>query len=230
MTASQQPNVTASTSANVAESKQNDKEINFRLQEKAIRETYEKQLSQERSARIEAERKAEEALSRRNSSIEEDEEEIEPYVDHKKLKREQAKFKQNMKQETQSDIQTAVQRALNEERKSNWLKSNPDFFDVLQHAEKLAMKDPDLADSILEMPEGFERQKLVYKNIKALGLDKPEVRQPSIQEKVDANRRSPFYQPSGVGTAPYASEGNFSAQGQKDAYAKMQELKNRLRI
>ena len=50
------------------------------------------------------------------------------------------------------------------------------------------------------------------------------------QEKIDANRKSPYYQPSGVGAAPYASAGDFSDSGQKSAYAKMQELKSRLRI
>ena len=80
------------------------------------------------------------------------------------------------------------------------------------------------------MPEGFERQKLVYKNIKALGVHKPEQKQPSIQDKVDANKRSPFYQPNGVGSAPYSSVGDFSAGGQKNAYEKMQQLKSKLRI
>ncbi len=227
MSSQSQTNQTPPTTANVAETKPNDKEINFRMQERAMQEKYEKMLAQERNARLEAERKAQEASSRRNN---EEEDEDEPYVDHKKLKREQAKFGQQLKQETQGEIQQAVQKALNEERKNNWIKQNADFYDVLQHAEKLAIKDPDLADSILEMPEGFERQKLVYKNIKALGLHKAEVKQPSIQDKIDANRRSPFYQPTGIGTAPYSSEGNYSAQGQKDAYQKMQELKNKLRI
>lgn len=229
MSAQQPTNQNPSATTNVSENKPNDKEINFRMQERAMQEKYEKMLQQERNARIEAERKTQEAISRKNISNEEEEDD-EPYVDHKKLKREQARFGQQLKQETQSDIQKAVQQALHEERKTNWIKQNADFYDVLQHAEKLALKDPDLADSILEMPEGFERQKLVYKNIKALGLHKPEIKQSSIQEKVDANRRSPFYQPTGIGTAPYASEGNYSAQGQKDAYAKMQELKNKLRI
>jgi hypothetical protein len=79
------------------------------------------------------------------------------------------------------------------------------------------------------MPDTFERQKLVYKNIKAFGLDRPEAKQPSIQEKIDSNKRSPYYQPSGVGSAPYASAGDFSASGQKQAYDKMKELQNRLR-
>ena len=123
-----------------------------------------------------------------------------------------------------------MQVALREERKNNWIKSNSDFYDVLQHAEKLALRDPDLAESLLEMPEGFECQKLVYKTIKAQGLHKDAPKEPSIQQKIDANRKSPFYQPTGVGTAPYSSQSDFSPAGQKDAYTKMQELKNRLRL
>jgi len=207
------------------EQKTNDKELNFR----ALEAKYQKQLELERSARIEAERMAQEALNRK-SPAEEDEDETDPYVDHKKLNKKLAKFGEQSKQQTQSEIQKAVQVAIHEERKQTWLKNNNDFYEVLQHADKLLQKDPELAESILEMPEGFERQKLVYKNIKALGLNMPEVKQPTIQDKIDANKRSPYYQPSGVGTAPYASVGDFSSQGQKQAYAKMQELKNKLRI
>ena len=174
----------------VQEQKPSDKELNFRAQE----QKYQRMIEQERAARLEAERIAQEAM--KAHSKDDDDDDSDPYVDHKKLNKKLAKFGEKAKQETQSDINQAVQVALREERKNNWLKSNPDFNDVLQHAEKLLQKDPDLAESILEMPEGFERQKLVYKNIKALGLHKPEVKQPSIQEKVDANRRSPYYQPS----------------------------------
>jgi hypothetical protein len=98
-----------------------------------------------------------------------------------------------------------------------WLEGNPDFYDVLKHADRFANKAPQLAESILRMPEGFERQKLVYQNIKAFGLDKPEVKEPSIQDKIDANRKTPYYQPSSVGAAPYSSQGNYSAQGQKES-------------
>jgi hypothetical protein len=210
----------------VQENKPNDKEFNFR----ALEAKFQKQLDQERAARIEAERLAQEALSKRQQSVEEDEDTSEEFVDHKKLNKKLAKFGEQTKQQTQSEIQKAVNMALQEERKQSWLKSNPDFFEVMQHAEKFAQKDPDLAETILEMPEGFERQKLVYKNIKALGLHKPETKQPSIQEKVDANKRSPYYQPSGVGSAPYAPVGDFTPVGQKQAYEKMKELQARLRI
>jgi hypothetical protein len=212
----------------VTETKSQDKEVNFRLQERAMQEKYEKMLQQERAARELLEKQ----LQERNKVQykEEDDDSDEPYVDHKKLKREQAKLGQQLKQETQGDIQKAVHQALSEERKNNWIKQNADFYEVLQHAEKLANRDPELAESILEMPEGFERQKLVYKNIKALNLHKPETKEPSIQDKVDANKRSPYYQPSGMGTPAYNTAGDFSSSGQKNAYQKMQELKNRLRL
>lgn len=220
MTVSEQQNQTQ-------EQKPNDKELNFR----ALESRYQKQLEQERSARIEAERIAQEAMARKQApSAEDDDEENEPYVDHKKLNKKLAKFGENTRQQTQNEIKQAVNQAIQEERKQSWLKTNPDFYEVLQHAEKFAQKDPELAETILDMPDTFERQKLVYKNIKAFGLHKPQVAQPSIQEKVDANKRSPYYQPSGVGSAPYESTGDFSPNGQKQAYQKMQELKNRLRI
>ena len=209
-----------------AADKPSDKELNFRM----LEAKYEKQLQQERQARLQAEQETHRLSQMRQQAPQEDEDDSEPYVDHKKLNKTLQKYGQQVKQETQTEIQKAVQVALQEERKQNWIKNNPDFYDVLQNADKFAAKDPELAETILEMPEGFERQKLVYKNIKALGLHKPEEKMPSIQEKIDANKRSPYYQPSGVGSAPYASAGDYSAQGQKQAYEKMQQLKKQLRI
>src|SRR4029079_19055605 len=97
------------------------------------------------------------------------------------------KFGQQIKQETQSEIQKAVQKALAEERQQNWIRNNPDFFEVLKHADKIPQLDQELADTILAMPDNFERQKLVYKSIKTFGLHKPQVKDPSIQEKIDNN-------------------------------------------
>ena len=120
-----------------------------------------------------------------------------------------------------------------QERQNNWLKQNPDFYSVMEHANAFADKDPELAETILQMPEGFDRQKLVYKSIKAMGIHKPEVKPSSIQEKIDSNRKGPYYQPSGVGTAPYGVVNggkDYSPAEGKNAYAKMQELKSKLRI
>ncbi len=211
------------------EAKQNDKEHNFRA--------LEAKMHQERNARIEAERRAQEAervlqerQNQRNDRADEDEDDSDPYIDKKRLNKSLASFERRMEEKIDQKAEEKASRMIQENKKSEWLKRNPDFYDVLQHAEKFAQADPELAESILEMPEGFERQKLVYKNIKALGIDKPLVKPQSIQDKVDANRRSPYYQPSGVGSAPYASTGDYSPAGQKNAYQKMQELKDKLRI
>ncbi len=205
--------------------KANDKELNFR----ALEARYERQLQVERSAREEAERKVDEAR-RSKLSDDDDEDSSEPYVDHKKLKKTLNQYGQQAQVQTQNEIQKAVQAALADERKQNWMKQNGDFYEVMQHAEKFAQHDPELAETILQMPEGFERQKLVYKNIKALGLHKEKAKEPSIQEKIDANKHSPYYQPNGTGAAPYSSQSDFSPAGQKKAYEKLLELKSRLRI
>lgn len=199
-----------------------DKELNFRM----LEAKYEKRLQEEVSRREAAERVAQD----RSRPAEVEDDDSEPYVDHKKLDKKLARFGQS----TQSDIQRAMEMAkasAKEELKQEmWLENNPDFYEVLKHAEKFAQRAPKLAESILRMPDGFDRQKLVYQNIKELGVDKPEIKQQSIQEKVDANRKGPYYQPSGVGTAPYSSQGDFSQGGQKQAYEKMQQLKATLRI
>lgn len=206
----------------LVDSRINDKELNFRKQEAMYQ-----RLLQEKEAKIAA---YENQLKSRQVQPDEDDTDDEPYVDRKKLNKTLARFGEQTKAQTQTDIERAVQAALQNERKQNWMKQNNDFYDVMTHAEKLAQKDPELAESILDMPDTFERQKLVYKNIKALGLHKPTEAAPSIQDKIDANKKTPYYRPSGVGTAPYASQGDFSQSGQKQSYEKMQQLKSMLRI
>lgn len=197
------------------------KELNFRKQQAM----YERMLS-EKEARI-AELQQQ---KQQPQAVEDEDDDSDPYIDKKKLDKKLNRFGQQQMQVTQSEIQKAVQTALQEERKSNWMKTNSDFYDVMQHAEKFAQHDPELAETILSMPEGFERQKLVYKNIKALGLHKdPEPKQ-TIQDKIDANRRSPYYQPGGMASPAYAAVSDFSPTGQKQAYNKLQELKNKLRL
>lgn len=208
------------------EQKTNDKELNFR----ALEAKYQRELDRERSARIEAERIVQEASSKVKPPAPDDEDDDnEPYVDHKKLNKKLKRFEEHTSQKTKSEIEKAVQMAIAQERQQNWLKSNNDFEEIMQHAEKLHELDAELADSILEMPNNFERQKLVYKNIKALGLHKPKVEKSAIQEQINNNKRNVYYQPTEGSGPPYQqSSGDFSPEGQKRAYAKMQELKNRL--
>lgn len=213
------------TQTNSQDNKQNDKELNFRA--------LESKLQQERIARAESEKarmELEIKLKERAQQSHDDDDDDDPYVDRRKLEKKLARFGEQTKQQTHGEIQRAVQEAIYEERKQNWVKNNADFYDIMKHADKLYNADPELAETILEMPESFERQKLVYKNIKALGLHKPEEKKTSIQDKVDANRRSPYYQPSGIGSAPYQQVGDFTPTGQKAAYQKMKDLQKSLRI
>ena len=214
--------MTAPTEAAV-DQKPSDKELNFRQ----LEARYQRQLEQERAARLEAEKKAQELAQQHQP---EEEEDTDPYVDHKKLDKKLHKFGQKAKQETLTEIQQAVRQAQAEAKQEAWLENNPDFYDVLQHAEKLATKAPRLAKNILAMPDNFERQKLVYENIKEFGLHKPPEPKASVQDKIDSNRSGRFYQPSGVGAAPYANQSDFSKTGQKNAYEKMKDLQARVRF
>lgn len=206
--------------------KSNDKEYNFR----ALEAKYSRELQAERQARMEAENAMKQYQIQNQKSDIEDDEEQEPYVAPKQLKKKLTQFGQNTQTEIQKAMEIAKNQAKEELKQEMYLQQNKDFYDVLQQAEKLAQHDPELAETILQMPNTFERQKLVYKNIKALGLDKPQQPKATIQDKIEANKKSPYYQPSGIGTAPYAQAGDFSPAGQKNAYEKLMQLKQNLRL
>lgn len=196
-----------------------NKELNFR----ALEQRYQQQLAQERAER---ERLAKELEQRQSKVVDDEDEDMsDPYVDHKRLKKEQARFSQQIKQETQSQIQQAIKQALDKENQDRWLKKNADFNDVMKFAEQFAELEPEMTQTILEMPEGFERQKLAYQVIKSKGLHKPQAAKESIQQRIDANQRGPYYQPANMGNAPHAPVGDFSRAGQAAAYEKLKSLK-----
>jgi hypothetical protein len=202
------------------EQKSNDKEYNFAQIRKQLEQ--EKQEKQHLASQIEELKRA--VAQPRNDDDDDDE----PYIDRKKLRRESEKVKKEAINEAEQLIERKVSKALEEERRNMWLKGNPDFYDTMQHAQKLYEKDPELAESIIQMPDTFERQKLVYRSIKTLGLHEKAKAAPSIQEKIDANKRSPYYQPASSGTPPYSSGGDFSDAGMKSGFTKMKELQKRM--
>jgi hypothetical protein len=201
------------------------KEQNFRKQE----QMYLRQLEQQKQETDNL-RKELEASKRPQQTTNEDEDESEPYVDHKKLNRKLSSFGQTQQGEIQKAMEIAKQAAKEELKQELWLENNPDFYSTLEKADSLLERAPKLAENILRMPNNFERQKLVYNTIKELGIDKPVQKQSTIQDKIDANKRSPYYQPTGTNSGPYAAVSDYSSSGQKNAYEKMQQLKNNLRI
>lgn len=211
------------TTAMVQEQKDSDKELNFR----ALQAKHKRELDQEKQARLELEKKVQEFQSRQHH---EEEESDVPYVEPKRLEKKLAQFGQSTENNIQKAMEIAKSQAKEELKQEMWLEKNSDFFDVMKHADKLYHEDREMAETILAMPDNFDRQKLVYKTVKKLGLHEEKKPQPSVQNTIDANRKSPYYQPSGIATAPYAAAGDFSPTGQKNAYSKMQELKKRMGV
>jgi hypothetical protein len=214
------PEANPETTKPVEAAPQNEsKEYNFRALEQL--------MIQEREARIAAEKKAEEAS--RYPKEEEDEDEADPYIDRKSFKKKLSSFEQALEKKMEKRAEHIAKNLIETQTKDSWVKQNPDFYPTInKYADEFAKVNPRLADMILQMPDSFERQQLVYENIKALKLDAPAA--PPIQDKVDQNRRSPYYQPSGVGSTPYGASGDFSPVGQKEAYNKMKELQNKMRM
>lgn len=223
--------MSVNTQENVpVENKANDRELNFRKQE----EMFKRQIEQERVARQQAEEKAarfEKEAQKRAGNDDDDDSSDEPYVDRKSLKKTLSKERETLKKEAKEELKQEMHAMMQEERKTSFYKQNADFNEVMSPdvLQKFVEKHPEIAENIMNMPEGFERQKLVYANIKALGVHKKE--EPKIQDKIDSNRRSAAYQPSGISGPGYtASGGDFSPAGQKREYDKIQALKKNLRI
>lgn len=216
------------TTQNAPEPVQKDKEINF--------EKIRKQLDQERAEKQQMQKRIEElekvASRPAAQSDDDDDRSDEPYVDHKSLNRKLSKWEQKLDEKIEKKAEEKARIMFEQERQQSYVKSNPDFQTVLtqENIENFAKSHPAIAERMLRMPDTFDRQALLYEQIKALQASKKAEPAKSIQETIDANRRSPYYQPSGVGTAPYAQVGDFSATGQKKAYEKLQELKSKLRI
>lgn len=230
MTAQEQPTTTQAPIT--GENNQNTKEYNFaQIRKQLEAERAARQELEERAARLEREKKDAEN-ARRSTDQDDDSPSDEPYVDHKVLDRKLRKFEANIDQRIEKKAEEKARFLVEKERTESWLRENPDFHEVMQPEvmERFMSKCPKTAAKILKMPEGFERQQLVFEAIKEHGLHKKEEPKPSIQDTINQNRKSPYYQPSGVGTAPYNTGGDFSPAGQKNAYAKLQELKSKLRI
>ena len=195
-------------------------------------------LEQERKARQSAEqelqqlKKEKEERVKRSKDDDDDDFGDEPYVDPRSFKKVLAKEKENIRKEVKEEVRTEIRQAIEQEKVQDYLKQNPEFEKTMapENIQRFAEKFPSMAEAILKMPDGFERQRLVYEAIKSTGANKPPESQQSVQQKINANQRSPYYQPASSGTAPYNAVGDFSEAGQKNAFAKMRELQARIRL
>lgn len=202
-----------------------DKEYNFR----ALESKYKQELQKEKEKFDSLQKELSEIKSYMQKKQEPEEDE-DPYIDHKKFEKKIQQYDKQRQEKDQSAIQTAIQKAIEEDRKERWLEKNSDFYEILKNADKLYEMDQELAETILKMPDTFERQKLVYKNIKALGLHQEKKNETSTQDKVNQRRQGGYYHPTSQSASPYASQGDFSPSGQKAAFDQMKSLQKRLKL
>lgn len=208
-------------------------------------ETQEKTPSQsfsELRKQLEAEKQEKEAMKKRlealerapkiQKPIEDEDESDEPYVEPKTLKRKLAAFEQTIEEKIDKRAEEKARAMMNEEKRVNYYKQNPDFEEIMNAdvVQKFAQKYPNIAESLMKMPDTFERQQLVYENIKALGVNKKE-EAPKIQDTIQNGRRKQniFYHPAD-GSPPYAGQADFSPSSQKNAYEKLKQLKARIGV
>jgi molybdopterin converting factor small subunit len=215
--------MTENTQEVVEQKAPSDAERNFANLRKSLEETRkEKHQLEERLQKLEQ-------SMQKAPSYQNEEDEDEPYVNHRVLNKRLSEMYTKAKEDGKKEAKQELEQVIEQQKQEDWLRNNADFYDVMQHAQKLADKDPELADTILRLPDNFERKKLVYKTIKAQGFHKPQ-ELPTAQDKINNNRKPVFYTPSGTSSAPYAATGDFSSAGKKAAYEKMMQLKNNLRI
>lgn len=197
----------------------------------AIRKLYEA----EREARLQAERLAAETKmllqtqQQKAIPVEQDDDD-DPYVDNKKLARKLSSFEAELEKKIEAKAEAKARALLELEKQNEFLKSNRDFDTVMssENLDRFAEQHPMIAENLLRMPNTFERQKLVYATIKSLA--KEQEKRSAIQDVIQQKQQSPYYQPSGVSPGASFNGGDYSVSGQKEAYQKMQELKQRLRI
>ena len=186
---------------------------------------------QERYARIQLEQEVAQLKSAMAPKhVDEDDDNNDEYIDRKNLK----KAMEKTKHQTTQEVEQTVRKALDQERRNNYLDQNSDFEKIMNSdlVQKFADTNPRLAKAILAMPESFERQQLVYENIKSQRLDAPVPKEVPIQDKIDQNKRSPYYQPSGIAASPYGGVGgkDYSDADKKNAYDQIKALQKKIRI
>lgn len=212
--------------------KEQEKAYNFEQLRKKLEATEKEKLAaQTRIA--EFEKQIKEAQNKKFREPDVDEEPYdEPYVDQRLLNKKFEKFEERFGKKIDEVAEQKARSIVEQQRNAEFLKNNADFSQVLspEIVEKFATQHPEIAEPMLEMPDGFARQKLLYQAIKLSGLHKPPVPKPTIQETIDSKRRGAFYQQPSGSSPPYSQVGDFSDTGKKSAYEKVQQLKKQLRI
>jgi hypothetical protein len=208
--------------------KPNDSEINFaNLRKKAEKLEKEAQFEREQRIRLESTlemMRSQPAPQKKEPVEEEEEDDGEPYVVKKALDRKLTQHTNRLMKEIERKAEEKAMQLFEKQKQQNYLNEHRDFNEVLnpENLQYLVDNHPEVANSILEMPEGFARQKLAYQTLKA--FKQKEEKRASIQETINNNHKSLYYQPSQYGNPPSATTMDFTPQGRKQAYDAMKKM------
>lgn len=161
----------------------------------------------------------------------------EPYVDASRLQREMTSLKESLSKEIDKKAEEKARLLLMQERQSDYINQNKDFYDVLQENEikDFVAKYPNLAAPLARMPDGFEKQQLAYELMKTVKTVKPANPEPPVQKSMlaqafEQRKAAMAYQPGGSSGGAFQSMGDFSPGGMKQAYDRFKSLQKTVNL
>src|ERR1700675_2794578 len=107
---------------NATEQKPNDKEYNFRQ----LEAKYQRELAQERAKREEAERVVLEVRNQHAQAQEDESNDNDPYVDHKKLEKRFSTWEQKIEAKIDQRAELKARTLIENQKKETWMRNNPD--------------------------------------------------------------------------------------------------------
>lgn len=217
------------------EQRVSDKEHNFRRLE-AAREA-------EREARIRAEMELQmlrgemqEIKSMLRPREKDPLDDVEDYVDPARLKAklelERAAFERKAKDIAKSTYDELKREDQEKEKKDFMTRLKREYpdYDAIMNENTLASLekiDPLFVDTVLAIPDDYERRKKTYAKIKSLPKQEPKA---SIKERVEENQKNPYYIPAGSGASGGLPSIEFdvsSKTARESAYAKLKAAQRR---
>lgn len=199
----------------------------------------EKAKQEECDARIRAEmeremlRKQLDEIRQANQPKEEDPlDGVDDYIDKERLQLIRQKDKVAFQKEAEMIANRTYEARRREEEKQNFLprlKSQfHDYDSVMSEANiaKLEQTSPAFLKTVLKIDDDYERRLLTYEYLKSQ-IGKIEEPKSSIQDRVEENKRNPYYSPAGSGT-PAAVDFDIKSKSARDqAYAKLKAAQRR---
>ncbi len=100
-----------------------------------------------------------------------------------------------------------------------------DFDDVMSEGNiiEFGKEDPVFLQTVLMVPDEYKKREMLYQKIKN---SKAGVKTPTVQDKVQANQRNPYFIPSGSAPTTSAIDFDLNAPGAREAaYSKLKAAK-----